>query len=207
MRFIPARALGPDGMTTYTKFRTTRSVEDGYTFQSVAVRAKSRGRIRLASSNSHVKPAIDGGYLSNPDDLATLREGVKLGRKLGNRPEWAEFLGEEVFPGPSVQSDAQIDEYIKNTLHTANALTGTCKMGTGKDAVVDPELRVIGVKGVRVADSSVLPSIPGGQTGTPTVMVADRAAAFICNPSTVTAMYNEATPVVESSKFSAAATA
>jgi len=81
-----------------------------------------------------------------------------------------------------VQTDDEIDEYIKNTLHTANALTGTCKMGTGDDAVVGPDLRVRGVKGVRVADSSVIPVIPGGQTATPTVMIADRAASFIMTP-------------------------
>lgn len=134
------------------------------------------------SSNSHVKPAIDGGYFSNPDDLATLREGIKISRQLGTRPEWAEYLGEEVFPGPSVQTDNEIDEYIKNTLHTANALVGTCRMGTGPDAVVGPDLRVRGVNGVRVADSSVIPIIPGGQTATPTVMIADRAASFIATP-------------------------
>lgn len=156
--------------------------DDGYTFQSIAVRAKSRGSVRLVSSNSHIKPAIDGGYFSNPDDLATLREGIKISRQLGNRPEWAEYLGEEVFPGPEVQTDDEIDEYIKNTLHTANALTGTCKMGTGRDAVVGPDLKVHGVGAVRVTDSSVIPVIPGGQTATPTVMVADRAASFIMTP-------------------------
>jgi choline dehydrogenase-like flavoprotein len=185
MRFIPAKALGPDGMTTYTKFRTTRSMEDGYTFQSVAVRAKSTGKIRLASSNTHVKPMIDGGYLSHADDLATLREGIKLSRMLGHRPEWADYLGSEVYPGDHVQSDEDIDEYIKSTVHTANALIGTCKMGVGQDAVVRPDLRVIGVNGVRVCDSSVIPRIPGGQTGTPTVMIADRAATLIKNPKLV----------------------
>ena len=181
-RFIPARALGPDGMTTYTQFRNSKSVEDGYTIQSVAIRAKSKGRVRLASSNTHVKPIIDGGYLSDPDDLATLREGIKLARTLCNRPEWGEYLGQEVFPGAHVQSDEEIDEYIRNSVHTANALTGTCKMGTGKDAVVGPDLCVLGVKGLRVCDSSVIPKIPGGQTATPTVMIADRAAQFITNP-------------------------
>ena len=156
---------------------------DGYSFQSVACRAKSQGTIRLASSNMHVKPKIDAAYLSNPADLETLREGIKLGRQLGNRPEWGEYLGEEIFPGPDVKTDKQINEYIKNTLHTANAITGTCKMGTGKDAVVSPDLRVIGVNGVRVADSSVIPIIPGGQTATPVVMIAERAAAFLRNPT------------------------
>lgn len=129
-----------------------------------------------------MKPAIKGGYFNNPDDLVTLREGIKISRQLGNRPEWGEYLGEEVFPGKEVQTDEEIDEYIKNTLHTANALIGTCKMGTGPDAVVGPDLRVIGVNAVRVADSSVIPIIPGGQTATPTVMIADRAASFILNP-------------------------
>jgi choline dehydrogenase len=140
---------------------------------------------------------IDGGYLSNEADLATLREGIKLGRQLGNRAEWGEYLGEEVFPGPDVQTDAEIDEYIKNTLHTANALTGTCKMGNGADAVVTPDLRVIGVDGVRVADSSTIPVIPGGQTATPTVMIAERAAAFLRNPTllaTTEVIMHEGTP-------------
>lgn len=182
IRFLAALALGPDGMTTYTKFRSTKFHPDGYSFQSVAIRAKSKGRVRLASSNSHVKPMIDGGYLSNSNDLATLRAGIKLGRILGNRPEWGEYLGKEVYPGPSVQTDDEIDEYIRNSVHTANALTGTCKMGVEKDCVVGPDLKVIGVNGVRVADSSVFPSIPGGQTGTPTVMIAARAAEMILTP-------------------------
>lgn len=181
-RFLAAKALTPDGMTTFTKFRTVGNHGDGYSIQSVAIRAKSKGRVRLASSNTHVKPVVDLAYLSNASDLATLREGIKLGRAILNRPEWGEYLGQEVYPGPDVQTDDEIDEYIRNSVHTANALTGTCKMGTGKDAVVGPDLRVIGVNGLRVADSSVFPSIPGGQTGTPTVMVAERAANFVLNP-------------------------
>ena len=148
----------------------------------MAARAKSCGRVQLASSNMHTKPIIDGGYLSDPSDIVTLREGIKLGRKLGEHEGWGGYKGEEVFPGKHVQTDEEIDEYVKNTLHTANALTGTCKMGTGPDCVVGPDLRVKGVNGVRVIDSSVIPTIPGGQTGTPTVMIAERAAAFMNNP-------------------------
>lgn len=123
--------------------------------------------------------------MSSPTDLQTLREGIKLGRMLGSRPEWGEFLGNEVFPGSAVQTDDEIDEYIKNTLHTANALTGTCKMGIGNDAVVTPDLKVIGVQNLRVCDSSTIPVIPGGQTATPTVMIAERAAAFIRSPGAI----------------------
>lgn len=134
---------------------------------------------------------IDAGYLSNESDLATLREGIKLCRQLGRRSEWDEYLGEEVYPGADVRTDDDIDEYIRNTLHTANALTGTCKMGMGKDCVVEPDLKVYGVNGLRVCDSSILPNIPGGQTATPTVMVADRAAAFILNPQVTVETYAE----------------
>jgi hypothetical protein len=160
------------------------SQEDGYSFQSVAIRAKSQGRIRLASSNTHVPPIIDAGYLSDPSDLATLREGIKLGRLLGRRPEWGEYLGEEVYPGPLVQTDEEIDEYIRNSVHTANAMTGTCKMGLNSDCVVGPDLKVFGVNRVRVCDSSIIPILPGGQTATPTVMIADRAAAMIIEDAT-----------------------
>jgi choline dehydrogenase len=179
--------------------------EDGYSLQSVCIRAKSKGRISLASSNTHVKPSIDAGYLSNAADLATLREGIKLGRKIGQRAEWEEYLGEEVYPGTDIQTDDEIDEYIRNTVHTANALTGTCKMGTGKDCVVGPDLKVYGVNGLRVCDSSIIPVIPGGQTATPTVMVADRAAAFILNPRVTVETYTESAEPAASESAAASA--
>lgn len=183
VRFLAAKALGPDGMTTFIQFRNTKKLQDGYSFQGIAIRAKSRGRVRLASSNTHVRPIIDGGYLSNPEDIVTLRNGIKLGRELGQRAEWGEYKGSEVYPGTDVQTDEEIDEYIKNSVHTANALTGTCKIGTDIDSVVGPDLCVRGVAGLRVIDSSIIPCIPGGQTATPTVMIAERGAAFIKNPA------------------------
>jgi len=185
IRFLAARSLTPDGMTAFTQFRNTRNIPDGYSFQSIVARAKSRGRVSIASSNTHTKPVIDGGYLSHPADLATLREGIKLNRRLGGTSEWGEYLGKEVFPGTHVQTDEQIDEYIRNSIHTSNALTGTCKMGTEEDAVVGSDLRVKGVNGVRVCDSSIIPVIMGGQTATPTVMIAERAASMIKDPSLV----------------------
>lgn len=115
--------------------------------------------------------------------MQTLVEGIKLTRDLGRRSEWGEYLGSEIFPGPNVQTDEEIVEYIKDSLHTSNALVGTCRMGTGADAVVRPDLRVHGVEGVRVCDSSIMPTIPGGQTATPTVMVAERAASLILSPN------------------------
>jgi len=183
VRFLPAKALSPDGMTTFSLFRTTPNLQDGYSFQSVAIRARSRGQVRLASSNTHVKPSINAGYLADTADMTTLREGIKLGRKLGNRDEWGNLKGEEVYPGAEVQTDDEIDEYIRNTVHTANAIVGTCKMGSDASSVVGPDLKVHGVGGVRVIDASIIPRIMGGQTGTPVVMIAERAAAFMKDPS------------------------
>ena len=184
-RFIPSKALVPDDLTGFAKTRSHGRVKDGYSIESVAVRAKSKGRVRLASSNSHIRPIIDMGYLSNNDDLATLREGIKLARFLCRHPEWGEYLGEEVYPGPEVQTDQQIEEYIRNTVHSSSGLVGTCKMGVEDDAVVGPDLKLLGVKGVRVADSSAIPVLPGGQTATPTVMIAERAAQLIKNQLTL----------------------
>jgi len=183
LRFLPAKAVTPDGMTSFTAFRNVKKMQDGYSFQSIAARSKSCGRVRLASNNAHTKPIIHGNYLQHPEDLQTLREGIKLGRKLGESQEWGLYRGTEVFPGKNIQTDDQIDDYIRNTLHTANALTGTCKMGITEDCVVGPDLRVKGVNGVRVADSSVIPVIPGAQTATPTVMIAERASVFLQNPN------------------------
>ena len=179
----------------FVSFRLYQPKDDGYTFQVVAVRPKSKGFVKLASANSHVKPIIRTNYLQDPEDVKTLTNGIKLARELGGRPEWKEFLGEEVFPGKDIQSEQDLVQYQKNTIHTSNALVGTCKMGTGKDAVVGPDLRVHGIKGVRVCDSSVFPTIPGGQTATPTVMVAERAAAFILNPEVTVEIVEEPVPV------------
>uniref|UniRef100_A0A7S1BHR9 Glucose-methanol-choline oxidoreductase N-terminal domain-containing protein n=2 Tax=Corethron hystrix TaxID=216773 RepID=A0A7S1BHR9_9STRA len=197
IRFIAGRALTPDAMTTYSVFRNTKHVKDGYTFQTIAARARSRGNVRLASSNTNVKPSIFAGYLTDPNDLITIREGIKLGRRLGNMAEWGDYKGEEVYPGPEVQTDEQIDEYIRNTVHSANALVGTCKMGADDMSVVGFDLKVHGINGVRVVDASVIPKIMGGQTGTPVVMIAERAAAFLKNSSLAPKSVVRTTPAPE----------
>lgn len=177
VRFLAAKALSADGMSTFTKFRQSKGHGDGFSFQCVGVRAKSTGSVSLRSADPDNRPKIDVAYLSDERDLATLREGLKLCRKMGMSKALEPYRLEEVFPGEHVQSDKQIEDYIRSTLHTANALVGTCAMGT----VVDANLRVKGVDGLRVCDASVMPKITGGQTGTPVVMIASRAAHLILN--------------------------
>jgi len=185
MRFLAARAVTADGMSTFCKFQNTLNHPDGFSFQSVAVRPHSRGRVCLASANPSDKPIIEGNYLTDARDMATLREGLRLSRKIAKQPAFADYLGFEVFPGPQFQTDAQLDTYIASTVHTANAIVGTCRMGQATDpqAVCDPQMRVHGMVGLRVCDSSVMPKMPGAQTGATTVMIAERAAEMLLRAS------------------------
>jgi len=136
----------------------------------------------LKSTDPFINPDININYFSDPDgaDLATLREGLKLSRRIAAAEPLSKYLTEEAYPGRGRSDDAAIDEFIKKTAHSGNALVGTCRMGTSphQGAVVSSEdLTVFGVEGLRVVDASVIPTIPGGQTGAATVMIAERAAA------------------------------
>lgn len=178
MRFLAARAVTADGMGSFTKFKHITNHPDGFSFQSIAVRPKSRGRVTLASADPDMKPIVTTNYLTEEEDLATIREGIRLGRELAKQPAFKDYLGPEVFPGSHVQTDKELNAYISDSVHTANALVGTCRMGRIDDplAVVDSDMCVIGVRGLRICDSSVMPKIPGAQTGACTVMIAERAA-------------------------------
>jgi len=178
MRFLAVRAVTADGMNSVAKFRDVQNHPDGFSFQNIAARPHSVGRVRLGSSSMADHPVVEGNYLSDPRDVATLREGLKLSRRLAKQDAFKDFVGHEVFPGPEVKTDEQLDAYISESVHTANALVGTCRMGRSDDplAVCDSEMRVLGVHNLRVCDASVMPKLPGCQTGAPTVMIAERAA-------------------------------
>lgn len=154
----------------------------GMTFQIVACRPESRGSVRLAGPTITDRPAIDLAYCtdSGGKDARTLREGIKIARKIADASPLRPAIESEMHPGPDVQSDGDLDEYLRKTMHSANALVGTCQLGPEGKGVVSPEdLTVHGVQGLRVVDSSVVPRIPGGQTGAVTVMVAERAAHML----------------------------
>jgi len=181
MRFLAARAITADGMGTFTAFKKTTTLPDGFSFQSIAVRPLSRGRVLLKSGDPNDKPIIEGNYLSDKADVSTIREGLKLARMMAKQPAFKGVVGSEIFPGPHVQTDAQLDAYIADTVHTGNALVGTCRMGPANDpfAVCDPEMRVKGVHRLRVCDASIMPKMPGAQTGACVVMQAERAADLL----------------------------
>src|SRR6476469_2720940 len=154
---------------------------DGHAITSgpVLVKPKSRGWVRLRSADPSAKPRILTNSLAEPEDMASLVAGVKLAREIAATEPMAAAAGREIFPGPGVVDDADIEADIRRRLELLYHPVGTCRMGSDDEAVVDPELRVRGVEGLRVADASVFPVIPGGNTNAPTIMVAERAADLI----------------------------
>lgn len=181
IRFISGLAQSPHGISNYDEYASKwLSWPSGYTMQNICVRPQSKGSIRLKSSNYHDKPIISTGYLTSPEDVVTIRNGIKLSRELGSSKEFQKYNPVELFPGPAVQTDEEIDDYIRSSAHSGNALVGSCKMGTDpKNAVVDPELRVNGISSLRVIDSSIMPILPGGQTCASTLMIAEKGADLL----------------------------
>jgi len=181
LRFLAARAVSADGMGTFASFKKTTNHPDGFSLQSIAARPGSRGRVLLTSADPADKPVVEGNYLTDKKDVATIRAGLKLSRKIAEQPAFKEHISHEVFPGPHVKTDAQLDAYIADSVHTANALVGTCRMGevTDPETVCDSEMRVKGVSRLRICDASIMPALPGGQSGACVVMIAERAADMI----------------------------
>ena len=172
-------------LTARAGVQSERRVErwpTGITFQVIACRPESRGTVRLAGPTITDRPAIDLAYCtdSKGHDARTLREGLKLSRKLAETPSWGNAVQKELHPGPDVKSDKDLDEYMRKTMHSGNALVGTCQLGPEGKGVVSPQdLTVHGVEGLRVVDASVVPRMPGAQTGAVTVMIAERAAHML----------------------------
>ena len=140
------------------------------------VQVQSRGRLRLLSSDPDVHPEIDPDYFSEPDDLAALVAGVERAREIGHQAAFDLYRGDELTPGPSVRSRRHLGQWVRETFETLYHPTGTCRMGTGDEAVVGPDLRVHGLDGLRVVDASIMPQIVAGNTHAPTVAIAEKAA-------------------------------
>jgi choline dehydrogenase len=155
--------------------------EHGFQAHVGPMRSKSRGTVTLKSADPHDKPKILFNYMSHPDDWADMRACVRLTREIFQQPAFAPFRGREIQPGADCVTDNQIDAFIAEHVESALHPSCTCKMGSPKDpmAVVDPELRVIGVQGLRVIDSGVMPSITTGNLNAPTIMIGEKGADHI----------------------------
>ncbi|MBV8854312.1 MAG: choline dehydrogenase, partial [Sinobacteraceae bacterium] len=143
------------------------------------MRPRSLGRVRIRSADPAVPPSILFNYLQDAQDRADLRASVRLTREILAQPALAPFRGPELSPGEQVQSDADIDAFVRQGIETCYHPVGTCRMGTGSDSVVDAQCRVHGVEGLRIVDASVMPTIVSGNTNAPTIMIAERASDLI----------------------------
>lgn len=151
----------------------------GITLNSYTVRPKSRGTVRLRSKDPEASPIIDPNFLAEPDDLKTSVEGVKISREIFEQPSLQKYIRKIRFPDESVNSQAEYEAYARQYGRTSYHPTCTCKMGTDDMAVVDPRLRVRGLDGIRICDSSVMPSLIGSNTNAPTIMIAEKASDMI----------------------------
>jgi choline dehydrogenase-like flavoprotein len=154
---------------------------DGHAFTlgPVLIAPRSRGRLRLRSSDPEEKPRLVGNHLADPEDVAAMTAGFRISRQIARTEPLARLCGAELTPGEEVESDEEVVAFMRREVELLYHPVGTCRMGTGPEAVVDPALRVRGVEGLRVADASVMPLIPGGHTQAPTMMVAEKAADLI----------------------------
>lgn len=158
-----------------------RVKKDGFSFHLCQLRPESRGRITLASADPFADPRIFANYLASEVDRRTLRECVRIGRDIAAQAAFDPYRDTEYAPGASVRTDAEIDAWIRATAETIYHPVGTCKMGAAGDtmAVVDDQLRVRGLGGLRVVDASVMPTLVGSNTNAPTIMIAEKAADLI----------------------------
>ena len=148
----------------------------GFALSVVYLYPKSRGRVSLASPDPHAAPNADPNLLGDPADLAPMLRGLELSRRIIAAPSLARYRGVEVQPGPAAQGAEALTDYVRRVAATVHHPVGTCRMGRDPQAVVDAELRVHGIAGLRVVDASIFPRVVGGNTNAVVVMVAEKAA-------------------------------
>ncbi len=170
IHFIPFSAVGPgQGLHKFS----------GFTASVCQLRPESRGSVNIVSSDPKVHPSIRPNYLSTEFDRQTMLDGVKLTRRISDTPALEKFVAKERIPGVEADSDEALSTYIKDSGTTIFHPCGTCRMGNDSTAVVDNKLRVRGVTNLRVADASVMPTVPSGNTNAVCIMIGERLADFM----------------------------
>jgi len=160
------------------------STEHSFSFGPTLIHPRSTGRLNLRSSNPLDAPRIYANYFAEPRDMELMVEGLKLSRQIAHARALSKYRGRELFPGEDVQTDDELRGYVRRVAETLYHPVGTCKMGSDAMSVVDSELRVHGLDHLRVVDASIMPTVPGGNTNAPTIMVAEKAADLIKNGPT-----------------------
>jgi choline dehydrogenase len=151
----------------------------GCTLNSYTLRPRARGSVRLANADPVAKPLVDPNFLGDPYDVATSVEGVKISREIMRQSALGRYVKREHFPGDALRTDAEVEDYARRYGRTSYHPVGTCRMGGDDRSVVDPQLRVRGVDGLRIADSSVMPRLVSSNTNAPSIMIGEKAARLI----------------------------
>jgi choline dehydrogenase-like flavoprotein len=151
----------------------------GYTIMVALMTPFSRGTVRLASTTPGAASLIDPQYYTDSRDLDAMASGLRTAREIGNSPALANWRGEEALPGPAIRDDKQLHTYLRKNLRSYSHYAGTCRIGIDETAVIDPELRVRGVSGLRIADASVMPAIISANTNATVYAIAERAADLL----------------------------
>ncbi len=153
----------------------------GFFSNICCLRPDSRGSVKISSSNSKISPSIFTNFLSQETDINCIRSGVKILRNIFSQSAFDDLRGEEQTPGPDIRSDDELNKWIKETAETIYHPVGTCKMGADDRSVVDPELKVLGIENLRVADASIMPTLVGGNTNAPSIMIGEKVSDLILN--------------------------
>jgi choline dehydrogenase len=183
IRTLPELAR-PDVQLVFQAARRNRNafpfpLGHGFAISIVGLYPRSRGSVRLASSDPAAAPLVDPQLLSHPDDVDTMLRGLKIGRQVTRAASFARYRAVEVQPGQEAQTDAALIDYLRRAAATVHHPCGSCRMGPDALSVVDAQLRVRGIEALRVADASVFPRLVGGNTNAAVVMIAEKAADMI----------------------------
>jgi len=169
-----------------------KSPNNGHGFQAHvgSMRSQSKGWVKLRSANPAEPPRICFNYMSKPEDWEEFRAAVRLTREIFQQSAFAPYRGRELSPGLDVDSDSELDSYLQDAVESAYHPSCTCKMGSDKLSVVDAECRVVGLQGLRIVDSSIMPSIVSGNLNAPTIMLAEKAADIIAGKTALKPLDN-----------------
>ncbi len=156
-----------------------KAESDGFTIHTCPLRPDSRGTVRLASRDPFDNPLIDPRYFTEPNDLRCMRDSIRMIRDIVGQKAFDLFRGEEVAPGADLRTDKELDDWIRRTAETLYHPVGTVRMGADAKAPVDGDLKVRGIDSLRVIDASVMPTLIGGNTNAPTIMIAEKMADLL----------------------------
>ena len=173
-----------------------RHYVQGFSCHVCLLRPRSKGSVGLLSKDPEQPPMIDPAFLSDPQDLEDMVEAYKMTRRLMNAPSISHWITEDPFTA-EVHSDDDIREILRQRVDTVYHPVGSCKMGVDDMAVVDPELKVRGIEGLRVVDASIMPTLIGGNTNAPAIMIAEKAVDLIRGLSRVETARESTTPIQE----------